>query len=179
MLSGTVRTAVLLLLILLTAPSGALGQTGTGSVTPCDDPLYRQLLLREVESMTSAERSYLAESNYACADYLRAVQVVRMYVDDRPPPRFFKDPQLAQALAVPIPGGGHIYSGESVVGVALLLGTAAAATTGLLLSECHWGADYCEPVVLGVGLGAASIFWLIGIVDAPASAARVNASRGR
>lgn len=91
-----------------------------------------------------------------------------------------KDPGSAQLYSVVVPGGGQIYSGETLkggvilVGVGVGLGAAAAAVPKL--SQDSQARSHYERygTQLGVGLGVAGALWLYGILDAPHAARRAN-----
>lgn len=82
------------------------------------------------------------------------------------------NPGTSQVLGILIPGGGHIYSGKTVTGLALLGISAGAPVVGWTLSE--W--DNMTPYY--VGLGVAGAAWLYSIIDSPKAARRANLSRG-
>jgi hypothetical protein len=97
-----------------------------------------------------------------------------------------KDPGTATLIAVIVPGGGHMYSGETSRGLMLfgvgvggvIVGTAATlSSTGVTCSEfsCRDDTNYF-PLLLGYGAYLGS--WIYGIVDAGNSAHRMNAARG-
>ncbi|MGH7616900.1 MAG: hypothetical protein ACREPM_06700 [Gemmatimonadaceae bacterium] len=98
-----------------------------------------------------------------------------------------KNPATATAIAFFIPGGGHMYAGEPVRGIALL-----AATTGIaawaVTSSHTYHVDYTCKIrdcldksqdpnyqTLGVGLGVAGAVWLYSLIDASHAANRENA----
>ncbi|MGH7634562.1 MAG: hypothetical protein ACRENC_12580, partial [Gemmatimonadaceae bacterium] len=98
-----------------------------------------------------------------------------------------KNPMTAAAIAVFIPGGGHMYAGEPIRGFALLAATASVATWAVTSSKTVH-VDYACQVrdctdksqnpnyqTLEVGLGVAGALWLVSVLDAPRAANRANA----
>jgi hypothetical protein len=100
----------------------------------------------------------------------------------------YKDPNTATIISVIVPGGGHLYSGETTKGAMILgvglgglvLGTALSAeSVGV---DCNENTFECEddtnylPMAAGYLLYLGS--WVYGIVDASDSAGRMNAQRG-
>ena len=106
----------------------------------------------------------------------------------------YRNPDSAFCLACAIAGGGHLYSGETVKGVALLGIAAGGLIGGAVLSsgdgsddplECDYDIELHEcrdddgsktPLLVGAGIAAAS--WIYGILDSRASAERMNARNG-
>lgn len=163
------QATVLLFLLLLGIK---LASAQTVRPNPCDEPTYKRLLLSGTETLTQADRVYMASAGYACAEYLRAFEVFRSYgMTSRPP----KDPDIALAIAVPFPGGGHIYSGEHAKGFGIYLTTLLAPSLGFLASQCAVDVDDCEPGFLWGGLAVSALTWFVSILDAPVAAARANA----
>lgn len=101
-----------------------------------------------------------------------------------------RNPDRAFCLACLFPGGGHFYTGEKTRGAVILGVSAASLLAGALLSgsddvsECSYDPETHEcressgrtPLWVGAGVAAGS--WIFGIIDARASAARVNARSG-
>ncbi|MGH7459719.1 MAG: hypothetical protein ACRERX_21235 [Pseudomonas sp.] len=102
-----------------------------------------------------------------------------------------RNPETAFCLACLIAGGGHFYTGETTKGAVLagiaagaLIGGAALSSSGDY-GDCEYNPETfdCEesngrlPLWIGAGIAAGS--WLYGIIDARASAERVNARNGR
>lgn len=100
----------------------------------------------------------------------------------------YKDPGTATIMSVIIPGGGHLYSGETKKG-AMILGVGvgglvlgSALTVGSADIDCDYDDFECEdntsylPAAAGYLLYLGS--WVYGIMDASNSADRMNASRG-
>lgn len=101
----------------------------------------------------------------------------------------YKDPTMATIMSVIIPGGGHLYSGETRKG-AMILGVGvgglvlgSALTVGSADIDCDFDDDFeCDddtsylPAAAGYLLYLGS--WVYGIMDASNSADRMNASRG-
>ena len=82
-----------------------------------------------------------------------------------------KDPSAATVFAIVLPGGGHIYAGETTKGL-VMLGTATAApVAGSLL-----GRESTVPRWTGslVAIG----IWIYSLVDAAPAARRANARNG-
>lgn len=99
-------------------------------------------------------------------------------------PAGYRDPNMATIVSVLVPGGGHLYSGETKKGAMILgiglgglvLGTALSVeSVGCDGLDCDTDANYL-PMTAGylVYLGS----WVYGIMDASDSAARMNARRG-
>src|SRR5688500_4221010 len=108
------RNVVLSVVIVLLAATPVRAQVST-TASPCDDPMYRQLLLTSGAVLREQDRAYLAQMGYACSEYIRSFATLWVYGANATPP---KDPDLAMALSVPLPGAGHIYSGERAAGFA-------------------------------------------------------------
>jgi hypothetical protein len=100
-----------------------------------------------------------------------------------------RDPDTAFCWACVVAGGGHFYTGETTRGALLLATAAGGLLGGALLSggydegECDYDPETFEcrdsgntPLLIGAVVAAGS--WIFGIVDARASAARVNARVG-
>ncbi len=104
-------------------------------------------------------------------------------------PHLYKDPRTARTTSFALPGGGHIYAGETTKGAAILLASAASFITGYALTEnskefvcdeeiffdCATETDYSYLVggsVVALG------FWAIGVLDAPRAARRSNVKNG-
>ena len=91
-----------------------------------------------------------------------------------------KSPGTAQAISFVVPGGGHLYAGETVKGTVLLggavAGLAVAATALPKLAEDVPDRSYYtrHGTTFGLGLGAAGLLWLYGVVDSPGAARRAN-----
>lgn len=100
-------------------------------------------------------------------------------------PAGYKDPGTATIMSVIVPGGGHLYSGETkkgaiILGVGLgglVLGTALSVdSVGCDANlNCDTDASYL-PMAAGYLLYLGS--WVYGITDASNSADRMNGSRG-
>ena len=98
----------------------------------------------------------------------------------------YKDPGTSTLLSVIVPGGGQIYSGETGKGLALLgvgiggLTLGVAMTASSVSASCDF--DNCSddtnyaPMALGYAAYLGS--WIYGIIDAGASARRMNAKHG-
>lgn len=88
-------------------------------------------------------------------------------------PEGYKEPGIAILIAVLVPGGGHLYTGEVGKGLTLLAvgygGIAAGDVIGI-------SSGNAAPIAVGAlaYLGA----WIYGIADAGPSANRVNALHG-
>jgi opacity protein-like surface antigen len=100
----------------------------------------------------------------------------------------YKDPGTATIMSVIIPGGGHLYSGETKKG-AMILGVGlgglvlgSALTAGSAGIDCDYDDFECEdntsylPAAAGYLLYLGS--WVYGIMDGSDSAARMNAKNG-
>ncbi|MGH7713095.1 MAG: hypothetical protein ACREOG_17525 [Gemmatimonadaceae bacterium] len=106
----------------------------------------------------------------------------------------FKDPTTALVLEIVVPGGGHLYSGETAKGVLLLGGSVGAATAGFLTT---WASrDHCESTFmmmqgndctanhfnwtpLAIGAAVAVGLRIYGLASAPGAAERANARAAR
>lgn len=103
---------------------------------------------------------------------------------DAQPTRSAKDPTVATALSVMIPGGGQIYAGEAVKGGVILVGSGVALATGVAVAkrDPYFGCpDPCWEFDTGpllVGAGIAGALWLYGVVDASGAARRANRRNG-
>jgi hypothetical protein len=111
-----------------------------------------------------------------------------------PPPRSvpqsapgYKNPTAAMLISVLLPGAGHFYTGETKRGALLLgvgvgglvVGTAmSVSSVGLSCDDDFSCEDDTNYLPLIVGYGAYLGSWLYGIVDADASAQRMNTRRG-
>jgi hypothetical protein len=103
-----------------------------------------------------------------------------------------KDPQLATVLSLIVPGGGHIYSGESVTGIAILGISIGAALLGTSIAikkeqECidllvwSYEDNDCagESVKYAIaGYTASILAWLYGVTDGGNAARRFNKGKG-
>ena len=101
----------------------------------------------------------------------------------------YRNPETAFCLACVVAGGGHIYTGETTKGAALLGVAAAGLIGGVVLSGsdeegCAYNPETfeCEPAggraPLWIGAGIAAGSWIYGILDARASAQRMNTRNG-
>ncbi|HEU0302715.1 MAG TPA: hypothetical protein VFR37_24855 [Longimicrobium sp.] len=100
----------------------------------------------------------------------------------------YKDPGTAMLVGVLVPGGGHMYAGETQKGLMLLgvglgglvLGTAMTSSSAGI--SCDEDVISCEDdtnyLPMAVGYLAWLGSWIYGIVDADDSAHRMNAQRG-
>jgi hypothetical protein len=102
-----------------------------------------------------------------------------------PPPQEqaeYKNPGVATAIAVGVPGGGHIYAGETAKGLGTLFVSVAAVSVGALYSECYTprggGDTRCNYVPLYIGLGVHGGNWLLSLLDAGDAARRHNRRAG-
>ncbi len=100
-------------------------------------------------------------------------------------PAGYKDPSTATIMSVIVPGGGHLYSGETRKGAMILGVGLGGLVLGTALSVDSVGCDEdlnCDtdpsylPMAAGYLLYLGS--WVYGITDASNSADRMNASRG-
>lgn len=104
----------------------------------------------------------------------------------RPPTRSrLKDPATGRLASFLLPGGGHLYAGETGVGTSFLLLSVAAPTVGYLASDrtvgpncaslrpgtCTDTANY-GPLLVGVAVAATA--WVAGLLDAEAAVRRSN-----
>ncbi|GAB5533774.1 MAG: hypothetical protein Rubg2KO_00230 [Rubricoccaceae bacterium] len=95
-----------------------------------------------------------------------------------------KSERTATTLSLVAPGGGQLYSGETVKGGLLLVGAlgglAVAANELPALAEDVPDRGYytTHGTRFGLGLGVAGVLWLYGIVDAPSAARRANQRNG-
>lgn len=169
------RIVSLSLAILLLAAAPAAAQLSTAS-SPCDDPTYRQLLLSSGAVLREQDRAYLARMGYACSEYIRSLDTLWLYGASARTP---KDPDLAMALSVPLPGAGHIYAGERATGFFYFAVAALAPAVGYALSGCHDDPDDCNPGFVWGGLALTGFTWVAALVDAPLSVTRANRRRAR
>lgn len=101
-----------------------------------------------------------------------------------------KSGTTATVLNVVLPGAGHLYAGEARRGITLLGLSAGSLSLGLALSgrpetTCTMDPENSSAVCvervdmkpLYVGAGISALAWLSGILDARASAHRVNVRR--
>lgn len=94
----------------------------------------------------------------------------------------FRDPGSARQYAWYAPGGGHLYSGETLKGAVLLAAPLVALYTGIpkiVGADCGRGFALilfvkCAPLHTAVMVGA----YAFGILDADDSARRMNERRG-
>lgn len=90
----------------------------------------------------------------------------------------YKDPAQARRYAMYLPGGGHLYTGETLKGAGILVGSVVTLYSGIgrvARPDCGQGflvVQYvkCAPVHTAVMVGA----FVYGIVDARGSAERAN-----
>lgn len=84
-----------------------------------------------------------------------------------------KDPGLATVISLFIPGGGHLYAGESRKGATILGVAYGSLIAGAATTSCSFGSG-CRtwPIYVGVlgYLGA----WAYGVADASNAARRAN-----
>lgn len=113
----------------------------------------------------------------------RRSRTARAERDYAPPGRVNeKDPATALLFSILIPGGGHLYAGETGKGSFLLVVGMAAPTAGLLLSSYgsveydRGGYEYHEPNLtpMYVGVAAGLAAWIYGIADAGPAVERHN-----
>lgn len=102
------------------------------------------------------------------------------------PPYGYKDPGTSTLISVLVPGGGHLYSGETRKGATLLgvglggLVVGVAMTTSSVSASCDSFSCSDDTNYAPMALGYLAYFgtWIYGIVDAGDSAHRMNARRG-
>lgn len=82
-----------------------------------------------------------------------------------------KDPTFGLLFSILIPGGGHIYAGETDTGLTLLAIGIGAPLLGALLSG-----DNIAPALIGYGVGIGA--WVYGIIDGRKAVERYNAANG-
>ncbi len=87
-----------------------------------------------------------------------------------------KNPRTAQLITLAVPGGGHIYAGETATGIGTLFISAAAIGAGAFYSNCVWqsGDGTCSKAPLYVGLAVHTGNWILSLLDAPDAARRHN-----
>lgn len=101
-----------------------------------------------------------------------------------PPPQEqaeYKNPGIATAIAVAVPGGGHMYAGETAKGLGTLFVSVASISVGALYSDCYTpegGGTRCNYVPLYIGLGLHGGNWLLSLLDAGDAARRHNRRAG-
>lgn len=91
-------------------------------------------------------------------------------------PANYKNPRTALLITVAVPGGGHIYAGETGTGLGTLFVSAAAIGAGAFYSSCVWqsGEGTCSKAPLYVGLAVHTANWIFSLLDAPDAARRHN-----
>lgn len=105
-------------------------------------------------------------------------------IPQRVAPASYKDPGTATMIAIFVPGGGHIWAGDTKKGIMhLAIGTGAVLGGTILSTSLAGGCDSyssCRnpwwPYLLGLGVYSAS--WVMSLMDAGDSADRMNAARG-
>jgi len=92
----------------------------------------------------------------------------------------YKSPGTATLIAVAVPGGGHIYAGETATGLGTLFVSGAAVSVGALYSSCYDSESgrRCNYVPLYIGLGVHTGNWLLSLFDADNAARRHNRREG-
>lgn len=170
------RNLLLSIVVALVAAAAPAAAQVSTTASPCDDATYRQLLLSSGAVLRDQDRAYLAQMGYACSEYIRAFDTLWLYGASGGPA---KDPDLAMALSVPLPGAGHIYAGEHAAGFGYLSVAALAPILGFAVSGCYDGDRECRPGFLWGGLAVAGLTWIAALVDAPMSVARANERRRR
>ncbi len=98
----------------------------------------------------------------------------------------YKDPGTSTLVSLAVPGGGHLYSGETSKGLMLLGGGLGGLILGTAMtgSSIEYSCDFdsCEDgtnwAPMAVGYLAFFGTWIYGIMDADDSAHRMNARRG-
>lgn len=111
----------------------------------------------------------------APATTTRVAEPVRQHPGQRP-----KDPTMGLLISVVIPGGGHLYAGETKKG-GILLGSAFGGIvlgTGLALGAAEHGSAGGASAGLLLGWGLYLGSWIYGIVDSQDAVRRHNASLG-
>lgn len=88
----------------------------------------------------------------------------------------YKNPRTALLITVAVPGGGHIYAGETGTGIGTMFVSAAAIGAGAFYSSCAWqsGGGGCNNTPLYIGLGVHAANWVFSLLDAPDAARRHN-----
>ncbi len=170
------RRVLFLLLLPLLASAGCSCLTGSGAYRPVPIPTLRSRVA--VTSTSSAHAAGLQALENRSSEWIQSQAE-------------YRSPDKAFCLACLVAGGGHLYTGETVKGVALMGVAAGSLITGAVLSSS--GDDYgdceynpatfeCEPaggstpLLIGAGIAAGS--WIYGIIDSRASADRVNERNG-
>ena len=100
----------------------------------------------------------------------------------------YKDPGTARTTSFALPGGGHLYAGETAKGAALLIASVGSFIGGYALSNdteaftcdenfisCETSTDYSY---LAGGAVVGAVFWALGVLDAPRAARRTNERNG-
>jgi TM2 domain-containing membrane protein YozV len=90
-----------------------------------------------------------------------------------------KNPELAGALSVLVPGLGQVYNGETVKGISVLTGFLGGIAVCIAAKIGDTNDSIGASGWLGVGMIGTAYLW--GIIDAPLSANRINrenATRG-
>lgn len=92
----------------------------------------------------------------------------------------YKSPGTATLIAVALPGGGHMYAGETATGLGTLFVSAASISVGALYSSCYdsGSGQRCNYVPLYIGLGVHTGNWLLSLFDADDAARRHNRREG-
>jgi hypothetical protein len=93
-----------------------------------------------------------------------------------------KDPEVAHSYSFYVPGGGHFYTGEYLRGGAMLgvsvyagLQVVKTATCGSTNKSDYTYSGNCPAGGALLWLGVMAVPYIYGIIDARASAERVNA----
>jgi hypothetical protein len=95
-------------------------------------------------------------------------------------PAGYKDPTTSLLISVVVPGGGHLYSGETKKG-AIILGTAIGGPiigATIAVGSASNGSTSGIGAGLLLGYGAALGAWVYGMVDSGNAARRHNSSVG-
>lgn len=169
--------------------------------------MHRHLCLLLLTQLATTGCACLGATAYRPAPIERPVQarfastnraVVPIGSETRPSAAFvqagdaYRNPETAFCLACIVAGGGHLYTGETVKGAALLGVAATGLIGGAVLSssdddyDCEYNPETfeCAPTGAGrtplwIGAGIAAGSWIYGILDARASAQRSNARNGQ
>jgi TM2 domain-containing membrane protein YozV len=86
-----------------------------------------------------------------------------------------KNPELATALSVLVPGLGQVYNGEPVKGAVIMAGFLGSIAVCIAANIGDTNDSIGTKGWIGVGMVATSYLW--GVIDAPISAQRINRER--
>jgi len=123
-----------------------------------------------IPSASSAGRTVIMEPEKTGPGALIATTTKTL----RPGQPGYKDSGIAMLISVFIPGGGHLYTGETGKGAGILLAYVLNAAVAInALEQCSVSYD-CSEARAGMASVAVLALWIYGIADAGPSARRKN-----